>query len=185
MNRSRLNKETWTVKIISSHIWSQISKCLKEMLKTLLCSELLSCSLMFSTFHRWFSISSLISAVLLTPHLLSPQCSSCDGSSARCWCLDCNEALCDICVSAHRRVTLTRSHRILNQPPAGQITIYWSIFTDRHSVPASPLLHHIDWDCWNICTVQRSLQYIHDISTSSFIRRKKDCVSMFDTKLDD
>ncbi|XP_051255280.1 E3 ubiquitin-protein ligase TRIM33 isoform X1 [Dicentrarchus labrax] len=48
----------------------------------------------------------------------SQQCSSCDASSARCWCQDCNEALCDDCVSAHRRVTVTRSHRILNQPPA-------------------------------------------------------------------
>ncbi|XP_044062713.1 mucin-5AC isoform X2 [Siniperca chuatsi] len=52
----------------------------------------------------------------------SQQCSSCDGSSARCWCLDCNEALCNVCVSAHRRVTLTRSHRILNQPPAGAVS---------------------------------------------------------------
>ncbi|XP_076592588.1 transcription intermediary factor 1-beta isoform X2 [Chaetodon auriga] len=47
------------------------------------------------------------------------QCGSCDESSSSCWCLDCNEALCGVCLSAHRRVTLTRSHRILNQPPAG------------------------------------------------------------------
>ncbi|XP_041798506.1 transcription intermediary factor 1-beta isoform X2 [Chelmon rostratus] len=50
------------------------------------------------------------------------QCSSCDESSAKCWCLDCNEALCDICLSAHRRVTITRSHRILDQLPAGGVS---------------------------------------------------------------
>lgn len=57
---------------------------------------------------------------------LSLQCSNCDASSARCWCVDCNEALCDACVSAHRRVSVTRSHQILNQPAAGQIIICWS-----------------------------------------------------------
>ncbi|XP_013883723.1 transcription intermediary factor 1-beta [Austrofundulus limnaeus] len=45
----------------------------------------------------------------------SQQCSNCDSSLARCWCLDCNEALCDDCVSAHRRVSLTRWHRLQNQ----------------------------------------------------------------------
>uniref|UniRef100_A0A1A7XJZ8 Tripartite motif-containing 33-like n=1 Tax=Iconisemion striatum TaxID=60296 RepID=A0A1A7XJZ8_9TELE len=49
-------------------------------------------------------------------YLLNQQCSNCDGSLARHWCLDCYEALCGDCVTAHRRVTLTRSHRILNQP---------------------------------------------------------------------
>ncbi|XP_070823525.1 transcription intermediary factor 1-beta isoform X2 [Chaetodon trifascialis] len=47
------------------------------------------------------------------------QCGSCDEASSTCWCLDCDEALCDACLSAHRRVTVTRSHRILNQLPAG------------------------------------------------------------------
>uniref|UniRef100_A0A1A8BE64 Tripartite motif-containing 33-like n=1 Tax=Nothobranchius kadleci TaxID=1051664 RepID=A0A1A8BE64_NOTKA len=48
--------------------------------------------------------------------LLNQQCSNCDGNLARHWCLDCYEALCGDCVTAHRRVTLTRSHRLLNQP---------------------------------------------------------------------
>ncbi|XP_056236749.1 E3 ubiquitin-protein ligase TRIM33 isoform X3 [Seriola aureovittata] len=48
---------------------------------------------------------------------LSQQCCSCVSSSSRCWCVDCREALCDDCVVAHRRVTVTRSHRILNQKP--------------------------------------------------------------------
>nr|XP_046256117.1 E3 ubiquitin-protein ligase TRIM33 isoform X2 [Scatophagus argus] len=52
----------------------------------------------------------------------SQQCSSCDDSSARCWCVDCNEALCNTCVSAHRRVTVTRSHQILDQLPAGSVS---------------------------------------------------------------
>ncbi|XP_070767827.1 E3 ubiquitin-protein ligase TRIM33 [Enoplosus armatus] len=65
------------------------------------------------------------------------QCSSCDASSARCWCLDCDEALCDVCVSAHRRVTLTRSHRILNQPPAGGVPTPPTKFCRLH--PSEPL----------------------------------------------
>ncbi|XP_038568332.1 transcription intermediary factor 1-beta [Micropterus salmoides] len=65
------------------------------------------------------------------------QCSSCDNSSARCWCLDCNEALCDVCVSAHRRVTLTRSHRILNQPAAGCVSTPPTKFCRIH--PSEPL----------------------------------------------
>ncbi|XP_049439247.1 transcription intermediary factor 1-alpha [Epinephelus fuscoguttatus] len=67
----------------------------------------------------------------------SQQCSSCDASSARCWCVECNEALCDICVSAHRRVTVTRSHQILNQPPAGHVSTPPTKFCRHH--PSEPL----------------------------------------------
>ncbi|CAJ1061257.1 transcription intermediary factor 1-beta [Xyrichtys novacula] len=49
---------------------------------------------------------------------VSHKCSSCD-SAPSCWCVHCNEALCSTCLSAHRRVTLTKSHLILSQPPAG------------------------------------------------------------------
>ncbi|KAM9353584.1 uncharacterized protein trim33l [Symphorus nematophorus] len=68
---------------------------------------------------------------------VSQQCSSCDASSARCWCQDCNEALCDDCVSAHRRVTVTRSHRILNQPTAGGVSTPPIKFCRLH--PSEPL----------------------------------------------
>ncbi|KAJ4919095.1 hypothetical protein JOQ06_004198 [Pogonophryne albipinna] len=50
------------------------------------------------------------------------ECSSCDSPSAKCWCVDCNEALCNVCVSAHRRVSVTRTHHLLNHhPPAGGV----------------------------------------------------------------
>ncbi|XP_067365291.1 uncharacterized protein trim33l isoform X2 [Channa argus] len=52
----------------------------------------------------------------------SQQCNSCDAPSFSGWCLDCHEALCEDCVSAHRRVSVTRSHRLLNHPPAGPRT---------------------------------------------------------------
>ncbi|KAM8733967.1 uncharacterized protein trim33l isoform 2-T3 [Acanthopagrus schlegelii] len=67
----------------------------------------------------------------------SQQCSSCDASTARCWCVDCNEALCDTCVSAHRRVSVTRSHKILNQPAAGGVSTPPIKFCRLH--PAEPL----------------------------------------------
>ncbi|XP_039973587.1 transcription intermediary factor 1-alpha [Xiphias gladius] len=54
--------------------------------------------------------------------LSSQQCCSRDPPSSRCWCLDCKEALCDECVLAHRRVTVTRSHTILNHPPGNVLT---------------------------------------------------------------
>ncbi|XP_026173624.1 E3 ubiquitin-protein ligase TRIM33 [Mastacembelus armatus] len=65
------------------------------------------------------------------------QCSSCDASTSSCWCLDCSEALCDDCVSAHRRVTVTRSHRLLNQPPAGSVSAPPIKFCRLH--PSEPL----------------------------------------------
>ncbi|KAK5873385.1 hypothetical protein PBY51_018431 [Eleginops maclovinus] len=68
---------------------------------------------------------------------LSQQCSSCESSSARCWCVDCNEALCDVCVSAHRRVSITRSHRLLNHPPAGAVCPPPTKFCRLH--PSEPL----------------------------------------------
>ncbi|XP_054916969.1 LOW QUALITY PROTEIN: mucin-5AC-like [Poeciliopsis prolifica] len=52
------------------------------------------------------------------------QCGTCDGASASCWCVNCNEALCDACLAAHRRVTLTRSHRVLNRQPEGPSLVF-------------------------------------------------------------
>ncbi|KAK5605501.1 hypothetical protein CRENBAI_011292 [Crenichthys baileyi] len=60
------------------------------------------------------------------------QCSTCDGSSASCWCVDCGEALCDDCLAAHRRVTLTRSHRVLNQQPEGPSLAFPTKFCRSH-----------------------------------------------------
>ncbi|XP_047196875.1 uncharacterized protein trim33l isoform X2 [Hippoglossus stenolepis] len=71
-----------------------------------------------------------------TEDSLNQQCCSCDTSSSRCWCVDCGEALCDDCVSAHRRVTVTRSHRILNQPP-GNVSTLPTKFCRLH--PSEPL----------------------------------------------
>ncbi|XP_026039912.1 E3 ubiquitin-protein ligase TRIM33 isoform X2 [Astatotilapia calliptera] len=68
---------------------------------------------------------------------LSQQCSNCDAASAACWCLDCNEALCSVCVSAHRRVTVTRSHRLLHHPPEGNILSSPTKFCRLH--PSEPL----------------------------------------------
>ncbi|CAI5661597.1 unnamed protein product [Oreochromis niloticus] len=68
---------------------------------------------------------------------LSQQCSNCDATSAACWCLDCNEALCGVCVSAHRRVTVTRSHRLLHHPPEGNILSSPTKFCRLH--PSEPL----------------------------------------------
>ncbi|XP_029957729.1 transcription intermediary factor 1-beta isoform X3 [Salarias fasciatus] len=49
-------------------------------------------------------------------HLSQQLCSNCDTSLSKFWCLDCNGSLCDDCELAHRRVSLTRSHRLRNQP---------------------------------------------------------------------
>lgn len=75
----------------------------------------------------WYACEDVHSFTLLSS-CPSPQCCNCSGSTARCWCVDCNEALCDDCVLAHRRVTLTRSHRLLNQPQEGPITGHWLFY---------------------------------------------------------
>ncbi|KAF7642707.1 hypothetical protein LDENG_00252790, partial [Lucifuga dentata] len=64
------------------------------------------------------------------------QCTSCRGVWASGWCLQCDEALCDSCVSAHRRVTVTRSHDIVNQPPAG---VFSPVTRFCHVHPSEPL----------------------------------------------
>ncbi|KAM6995249.1 transcription intermediary factor 1-beta, partial [Tautogolabrus adspersus] len=66
-----------------------------------------------------------------------PQCCSCDSSSSCCWCVDCNEALCGSCLLAHRRVKITRSHQILNEPPAGAVKTPPTKYCKLH--PSEPL----------------------------------------------
>ncbi|XP_022617242.1 transcription intermediary factor 1-beta-like [Seriola dumerili] len=77
---------------------------------------------------------------------LSQQCCSCVSSSSRCWCVDCREALCPDCVVAHRRVTVTRSHRILNQKPdqstTDQSTTDQSTTGDVSAPPTKFCRHH-------------------------------------------
>ncbi|XP_074540409.1 uncharacterized protein trim33l isoform X2 [Halichoeres trimaculatus] len=65
------------------------------------------------------------------------KCSSCDGTQACSWCMNCNEALCLPCVAAHRRVTVTRTHQILDQPPAGAVVTLPTKFCRLH--PCEPL----------------------------------------------
>ncbi|RVE63127.1 hypothetical protein OJAV_G00164470 [Oryzias javanicus] len=60
------------------------------------------------------------------------KCGSCDGGPARCWCVDCGEALCQDCASAHRRVTVTRRHRLLDQAPAEVFSIFPTKFCSLH-----------------------------------------------------
>ncbi|XP_029928568.1 E3 ubiquitin-protein ligase TRIM33 isoform X2 [Myripristis murdjan] len=44
-------------------------------------------------------------------------CCSCGGLPSSGWCVECAEALCAECVSAHRRVKMTRAHRIQSRAP--------------------------------------------------------------------
>nr|XP_020474371.1 transcription intermediary factor 1-beta-like [Monopterus albus] len=67
----------------------------------------------------------------------SQQCGTCNAASFSCWCVDCREALCAVCVSAHRRVSVTRFHKLLNQPPAGSILTPPTKFCRQH--PTEPL----------------------------------------------
>ncbi|KAJ8386499.1 hypothetical protein AAFF_G00169690 [Aldrovandia affinis] len=45
---------------------------------------------------------------------ISP-CGGCEATEVHGWCVDCGEALCSICISAHKRVRVTREHTILPQ----------------------------------------------------------------------
>ncbi|KAJ8335164.1 hypothetical protein SKAU_G00408030 [Synaphobranchus kaupii] len=45
------------------------------------------------------------------------QCGGCGGAEAGAWCMECGEALCPECVSAHKRVKVTREHNVLPQRP--------------------------------------------------------------------
>jgi len=58
------------------------------------------------------------------------QCTSCDdGSKASSYCMNCNEWLCDACVSAHQRVKVTKDHiiqgkcaeSVLAESPQGEV----------------------------------------------------------------
>uniref|UniRef100_A0A3P9M3I6 B box-type domain-containing protein n=1 Tax=Oryzias latipes TaxID=8090 RepID=A0A3P9M3I6_ORYLA len=60
------------------------------------------------------------------------KCGSCGGAPVWCWCVDCNEALCHDCVSAHRRVTVTRRHKLLDQAPPEVRSIAPTKFCSLH-----------------------------------------------------
>ncbi|XP_024114415.1 transcription intermediary factor 1-beta, partial [Oryzias melastigma] len=71
--------------------------------------------------------------LVLTRIVVQPRsCGSCDGGPARCWCVDCSEALCHDCVSAHRRVTVTRRHKLLDQAPPEVLSISPTKFCSLH-----------------------------------------------------
>lgn len=51
----------------------------------------------------------------------SLQCSACEEPEVSGWCVQCEEALCSDCVSAHRRVKVTRDHEVKHTiPPTGE-----------------------------------------------------------------
>uniref|UniRef100_A0A3P9I578 B box-type domain-containing protein n=1 Tax=Oryzias latipes TaxID=8090 RepID=A0A3P9I578_ORYLA len=60
------------------------------------------------------------------------KCGSCGGAPVWCWCVDCNEALCHDCMSAHRRVTVTRRHKLLDQAPPEVRSIAPTKFCSLH-----------------------------------------------------
>nr|XP_023657238.1 transcription intermediary factor 1-beta-like [Paramormyrops kingsleyae] len=43
------------------------------------------------------------------------KCAGCEDFAVSGWCVECGEALCSICVSAHQRVRVTRDHTVLHQ----------------------------------------------------------------------
>ncbi|XP_035276053.1 transcription intermediary factor 1-beta isoform X2 [Anguilla anguilla] len=50
------------------------------------------------------------------------KCAGCEDTAISSWCVECGEALCSICVSAHQRVRVTREHTVLPQKlPTGFI----------------------------------------------------------------
>ncbi|XP_041932412.1 uncharacterized protein LOC121695536 isoform X3 [Alosa sapidissima] len=66
----------------------------------------------------------LYSLQSVTPHPLfcnvasissSQKCGGCESAAVEGWCVECGEALCVECVSAHRRVRMTRDHTIKTQ----------------------------------------------------------------------
>ncbi|XP_026855801.2 transcription intermediary factor 1-beta isoform X1 [Electrophorus electricus] len=48
----------------------------------------------------------------------APKCGGCDESVPSGWCVQCEEALCSQCVSAHQRVKVTRDHTVTPQDPS-------------------------------------------------------------------
>ncbi|XP_048010191.1 transcription intermediary factor 1-alpha isoform X1 [Megalobrama amblycephala] len=51
-----------------------------------------------------------------------PKCAGCEESEVSGWCVQCEEALCLDCMSAHRRVKVTRDHEVTpKNPPTGWI----------------------------------------------------------------
>ncbi|XP_039535602.1 transcription intermediary factor 1-alpha [Pimephales promelas] len=51
-----------------------------------------------------------------------PKCAGCEESEVSGWCVQCEEALCLDCMSAHRRVKVTRDHEVTpKKPPTGWV----------------------------------------------------------------
>ncbi|XP_016144665.1 transcription intermediary factor 1-alpha isoform X1 [Sinocyclocheilus grahami] len=52
----------------------------------------------------------------------APKCAGCEESEVSGWCVQCEEALCLDCISAHHRVKVTRDHEVTpKKPPTGWI----------------------------------------------------------------
>ncbi|KAM9309177.1 E3 ubiquitin-protein ligase TRIM33 [Pholidichthys leucotaenia] len=112
---------------------------------------------------------------------LSQQCSNCDSGSATCWCEDCSEALCDECAAAHRRVTLTRSHKLLQTSmPKESVSTLPTKFCRLH--PSEPLQllcftckEFTCRDCQLTSHMNHSYQFVKEAMT--VLRKKVDYYS--------
>ena len=68
-----------------------------------------------STFSQ-FWIGNILQAMSIQDDSISKNIATCpcgEGFAAKFFCRDCNENLCEKCVSAHNRVSLTKSHNIV------------------------------------------------------------------------
>ncbi|KAA0703354.1 Transcription intermediary factor 1-beta [Triplophysa tibetana] len=66
-----------------------------------------------------------------------PKCSACEETEVSGWCVQCEEALCSDCVSAHHRVKVTRDHEVKHTiPPIGETPhrFMCSHPVDKHAV---------------------------------------------------
>ncbi|XP_061111986.1 uncharacterized protein LOC133137663 [Conger conger] len=65
-----------------------------------------------------YSLTEVIDDLFFKQSQQSTQCGGCWEAEVGGWCVECGEALCPECISAHKRVKMTREHTILSERPA-------------------------------------------------------------------
>ncbi|XP_035287137.1 transcription intermediary factor 1-beta-like isoform X2 [Anguilla anguilla] len=91
----------------------QLLPCLHSLCQKCVCVDRRECPVCGAV----YTPTEVIDNLFFKKSQQTTQCGGCGGAGAGGWCVECGEALCPECVSAHKRVKVTREHAVLPQKP--------------------------------------------------------------------
>ncbi|KAL4646716.1 transcription intermediary factor 1-beta-like [Arapaima gigas] len=97
------------------------------------------------------------------------KCSGCEEFAVSGWCVQCGEALCSVCVSAHQRVRVTRDHTVLPQrfPSDSTPTVFCRTHKEEPVMLFCKSCNQLTCrDCQLTFHRNHSYQFLHEALTS-------------------